>query len=195
MSRLVAVIFIMTFTSATARAAPPTTQPGSALRQFDEESRALYASVHGAVLRAEVPVLRDPPGPDELLRKWKHKLDPAFRAKLEQELRDRAAPGRQQAPVPGSATRPVAEWILVGSCLVVGDDGRVLVPAYVDGPTLGGRKVRVFAADGAVRTAALVGVDRPTNLSVLKLDQPPARSVRFSAQRPVPGQLLMVISG
>jgi hypothetical protein len=78
--------------------------------------------------------------------------------------------------------------------LLINDKGHVLVPLYIDRAALGEETLRVSTGDGKVSSATLVGSDRQTNLTVLKIADPVGKPVRITAGRPDDGSLVMVLS-
>ena len=61
--------------------------------------------------------------------------------------------------------------------LVLDDQGHVLVPLYVERESAGERPIRLVGPDGEAVEARYVGSDQQTNLTVLQLPRPAAKSV------------------
>ena len=97
---------------------------------------------------------------------------------------------------PGAGTYD-AEMPSVGLKVIgvlIDDNGHVLVPMYIEGGAIGTEPLRVSTGTGQVATATLVGSDRQTNLTVLKLTQSIGRAVPVTGGRPKEGSLVMVLS-
>jgi len=79
------------------------------------------------------------------------------------------------------------------------DQGHVLVPLFVERESMEGvdpaePSIRIAGPDGAAITATLVGSDRQTNLTVLKLGKPLGKPARLGRDKPLDGSLVMSLS-
>jgi hypothetical protein len=78
--------------------------------------------------------------------------------------------------------------------MVLDDQGHVLLPTFVDKEAMHGRPIRVGDAHGHIVTAQLIGSDRQTNMTIIKLDAPLGHPVSLAGIRPADGALVMIIS-
>jgi S1-C subfamily serine protease len=79
--------------------------------------------------------------------------------------------------------------------LVVGEGQFVLIPGFIDREMVGVSTFPVLADDGRVVTGQLVGADRQTGLTLLRLDQTLPSAVSFQGARPQDGSLVMILAG
>lgn len=78
--------------------------------------------------------------------------------------------------------------------LVLDRQGHLLVPLYLEREAVSGKPLRLVDNAGATLEADLVGCDRPTNLTVLRLKRPAGAPVRSSNQeRPQEGSLALCV--
>lgn len=90
--------------------------------------------------------------------------------------------------------RPVTITFSSHIGVVIDDQGRVLVPLYVEREVVGNRRLPVTLADGRTVGARFVGSDRLMNVTVLQMDQPLGHAVRVADGHPSDGALVMMIS-
>jgi len=80
--------------------------------------------------------------------------------------------------------------------LLLDTQGHLLIPLYVEREAIGQNPVKITMADGQTTTAKFVGSDRPTNLTILQMDQPEpaAHPLRLGDSKPADGSLVMVLA-
>jgi S1-C subfamily serine protease len=91
---------------------------------------------------------------------------------------------------------PVASRVVLAEFLglVLDDEGDVLLPLFVNKELVGDRALHVSYGDNQVTTGHLVGSDRQTNLSVVKLDQNVGTPARMAKANPALGSLVLLLS-
>jgi hypothetical protein len=94
--------------------------------------------------------------------------------------------------VPYDAEMPNVSLKVIG--LLLDNQGHVLLPLYIEQGAIEQQPLQVTTGDGKPAQARLVGSDRQTNLTVLKLTEPVGRPVRITGGRPTEGSLVMVLS-
>jgi S1-C subfamily serine protease len=77
--------------------------------------------------------------------------------------------------------------------LLLDEQGRLLVPLYVEREAVGDKPVPVAGPDGVVVDARFVGCDRQTNLTLLEIQKPAGRPVRVGKLRPATGSLVLCL--
>lgn len=189
--------------------AAQTTRP--ALSQLAEDVHALYRLAEAGTVRVRIPV----PVLADLneLHKWEQHLD----ADLRRRLRESRLQGPVRIRIDRSATGPAATQPATTRAidpahrdrfdvlaqdfpdneqvgLVLDDKGHVLVHYYIDRRHLGDRPLRVTAGATTVE-ATLIGADRQTRMSVLRLAEPLGKPLPASAEEPQPGSLVMLLGG
>ena len=83
--------------------------------------------------------------------------------------------------------------------IILDDQGHILVPLFVEQESTDSAEnvelsIRVAGPDGAALPATLVGSDRQTNLTVLKLEKPLGKPARLGREKPLDGSLVMSLS-
>lgn len=78
--------------------------------------------------------------------------------------------------------------------LLLDDKGHVLVPIYLEPDALPKEGVKVMVGDNALALATFVASDAQTQLTVLQLDKPQGKPIRWSAARPADGSLVMMLA-
>ena len=151
-----------------ARAADPPTL----LEQLSAQTQQVYEQVRVGIVRVEVPT---PP--------WLQQIN------AQQRLLDAT---RQQAGL--AAENPNKQLVLFVVGLVVDGDGHVMLPMYVDQQIVGDALMNVRLMDGTIVKAKLIGSDKPTNMSVVQLQDHVGKPVKLAHQRPLDGSLTVVIS-
>jgi hypothetical protein len=152
-----------------ARAADPPTL----LEQLSAQTQQVYQQVRVGIVRVEVP---SPP--------WLQQIN------AQQRLFNAA---QQQAGL--AVENPNKQLALFVVGLVVDGDGHVMLPMYVDPQVVGDGLMTVRLMDGTVVKAKLTGSDKPTNMSVVQLqDHIGKQPVKLAHQRPLDGSLTVVIS-
>jgi serine protease DegQ len=83
----------------------------------------------------------------------------------------------------------------IGSGVVFHSDGVIVTDAHVveDEQKQPAKSVRIRFADGSEASAAVVGVDGPTDVAVLKADRGNLPAAKFSSSLPVVGELAVVM--
>lgn len=89
--------------------------------------------------------------------------------------------------------RPSGNFAPNNFALVWDDKGHIVVPLAIEREATGGKPLPV-SINGQTVSAAFVGSDRQTNLTVLKLDKVVGRPIKVGAGRPADGALVMVLS-
>lgn len=84
--------------------------------------------------------------------------------------------------------------VLVATGLLVNDRGYVVVPLYVDQPSIGNNPLKVLMGDGRLTTARYVGSDKFTNITVIQLENHNGQPAALSHGRPDDGSLALMIS-
>lgn len=183
----------------------------AALAQVAQELQSLYQQTEAGTVRVHIPT----PRLAELseLHKWEQHLDPELRhrlrdSRLEGPVRIRVErnttgpAATQPATTAASDSRRQGSFDLLAPDfavneqvgLILDDKGHVLVHYYIDRSHLGDRPLRVSAGGKSV-TAELVGSDRQTRMSVLRLAEPLGKPLAASKSDPESGSLVMLVSG
>jgi S1-C subfamily serine protease len=89
---------------------------------------------------------------------------------------------------------PTGKLVLVATGLLINHDGYVVVPLYVDRPTVGNSPLNVRMGDGKLTTARFVGSDPLTKLTVIQLENHDGAPATISRGRPDEGSLTLVLS-
>ena len=177
-----------------------TTLPASAhpnLAALDREVQHLYQEAESRMVRVHVPV---PVPVDEFIARF----DPSIRAKLRANSPRlfvqspttqfvQVAPESNLIPLPSvNATLNVE---VAG--LILNRNGDVLLPLFID-PRFVQSPLIVNVDEEQATTARIVGADRQTALTVVRLMEPPADTAaevaKFSKSRPSPGSMMLMIS-
>jgi hypothetical protein len=179
--------FAQTTRSTTAQPAHPL------LAALDAECQQLYQQIETRTVRVVVPV---PVPVDEFLAH----VEPKVRAQLQANsprLFVRApatqavqvSPDSNLIPLPsGNATLNVE---FTG--LILNRDGDVLLPVFID-PAYAQSPLIVNVDDRQATTAHVVGADRLTALTIVRLAEPAGEVAKFSKVRPPIGSILLMIS-
>ena len=199
-----------------------TTSP-TLLQQLSDQTQQLYDKVHLGVVRVQMPTpawLEQVNEQKKLLDKWGGQLRPDVIQQLQQEqekarteqyrLIGAVAPPQTNdvattqavGAVPNQIapnqihTRPLppGKLVLVATGLLIDHDGYVVVPLYVDRPTIGNTPLMVRMGDGKLTTARFVGSDPMTKLTVIQLDNHNGTPATISRGRPEEGSLTLVMS-
>jgi S1-C subfamily serine protease len=196
-------------TSEDSTAGSATTRP--LLEELNRETQSLYKDSAPAIVRLELPLPQEAEILDDPLAKWAGQLDPVVRQRLEElqqrnegqtlvreEITPATAPAEDgsQPPAPGAPNLIVMQLrpLRINSVGVVIDDQQhVLVPRFVDKNQFAGA-IPALLSDGRIVSATLVGSDRLTELSVLKLQGTSITPAAFSNGQIDLGTLLMVMS-
>jgi hypothetical protein len=192
-----------------------------ALKQLSQETQALYASVRSSVARVQFPppkwaaALLDE---DDLMRKWDQRLSPDMRRQLHEQLskshvdanvQSSTQPDQQQkdhqrliprgdggydlaTTVPSYRDQSVVGPRSVG--LVYDDAQHLIVPYFIEKDAVGETPLKLCMGDGSMVTAMFVGSDRPTNLTVLKLNKPAGKAIHLTGKKPAEGALVMLLA-
>jgi S1-C subfamily serine protease len=199
-----------------AASADDSTNPGSAttrplLQELNRETQSLYKDAAPAIVRLELPLPQEAELLDDPLAKWAGQLDPAVRQRLEdmqqreggpalvrEEITPATAPSEDgnPPPAPGAPNLIVMQLrpLRLNSVGVVLDDQQhVLVPHFVDKNQFAG-PIPVLLSDGRIVSATLVGSDRLTEMSVLKLQDTSIPPAAFGDGHLELGTLMMVMS-
>jgi S1-C subfamily serine protease len=183
-----------------------TTRP--ILDELNRETQSLFKQSSPAIVRVEFPASSQIIGGDDPLVRWEDKLDPDVRRKL-QEMEDH---GQGQmlvredivpatSPADGSATTQphlivmqLRQFVPNTMGVVIDDQQHVVVAHYLSQDDAGD-SIPVLLSDGRIVSAKYVGSDRPTQMTVLQLQDvtlPPA--VLGQKEMPDSGGLVMVMS-
>lgn len=200
----------------TAAPAPAQTADRPALTQIARDVQSLYKEVEAGTVRVRVPLPMLAGMHD--LRKWEPQLDAEIRQRLNENrlegpLRVRVdrVPERQATAGAAAATQPTTDAAThvepplhfdlaapdfpvnehVG--LVLDDKGHVLVNCYIDPRAVANRPIRVSSGNKTVE-AHIVGSDRHTRLSVLRLPEPLGKPLRTNGKPPEPGTLVIMFA-
>lgn len=188
-----------------------------ALKQMSQETQALYASVRPSIARVQFP----PPkwaeallNEDELMRKWDQRLSPDVRRQLHEQL-SHVEPNLHAGTQPSddkehqhliqrsdggydlATTAPSYRDQAVGPRsvgLVYDDAQHVVVPYFIEKDAIGDAPLRLCLGDGSMVSATFVGSDRPTNLTVLKLDKQSGKPIHLTGKKPAEGALVMLLA-
>jgi hypothetical protein len=173
-----------------------TSQPAHPLlAALNLECQQLYQRIEARTVRVIVPV---PVPVDQFLAH----VDPRLRAQLQANsprLFVRApatqavqvSPDSNLIPLPsGNATLHVE---FIG--LILNGEGDVLLPVFID-PAYAQSPLIVNVDDRQATTARVVGADRLTALTIVRLAEPPAAGevAKFSKAKPSPGSILLMVS-
>jgi S1-C subfamily serine protease len=208
-------------TSEDSTANSPTTRP--LLQELNRETQSLYRDSAPSIVRLELPLPQEAGILDDPLAKWAGQLDPVVRQRLEEmQQRDEGqtlvreeitpapppdgtapngaqADGSQPPPPPDAPGGPnlivmqLRPFRVNSVGVVIDDQQHVLVPRFVDKNLFVG-PAPVLLADGRIAFATLVGSDRLTELSVLKLQETALPPAAFGDGHVDLGTLLMVMS-
>lgn len=183
-----------------------TTRP--ILDELNRETQSLFKQSSPAIVRVQFPASSQIIGGDDPLVRWEDKLDPDVRRKL-QEMEDH---GQGQmlvredivpatSPADGSATTQphlivmqLRQFVPNTMGVVIDDQQHVVVAHYLSQDDAGD-SIPVLLSDGRIVSAKYVGSDRPTQMTVLQLQDvtlPPA--VLGQKEMPDSGGLVMVMS-
>ena len=103
-------------------------------------------------------------------------------------------PATQQAGAKGPADATAHAFTPNNIGLVLDERGHLLVPLYLEAEAAG-RMIRVGGADGATHEARVVGSDRQTNLTVLRVAGDVGRPLRLSEEDPpAAGAVVMLLT-
>ena len=193
--------------SASALVSAQATRPS--LNGLDSDVQQLFRDAQQRIVRVTVPITLPTRvlEQEHPLTKWGGQLDPALRQKLE-VARARGEPIRvfierrpatstapsaqtgESSRIPFPATTVVnAEFL----GLVLNKTGDVLVPLYIDRAYLQS-PLRVALDDRRMTSAIVVGADRQTSLSVIRLNQPAGEPVRFADSKLAAGSVVLSLS-
>jgi hypothetical protein len=173
--------------------AQATKPPLGTMQEFDRGVQQLYRDVHESVVRVVVPLAVAPQTPEAKLRQQleQQKALRVFVERPPTQPLDLKQGGTTRPSVPLTQTRVVlTEFVGV----VLDAQGHVLIPLYLDKQLVGDNLLRVTYGDNQVTTGKLVGSDRQTNLSVMKLTQPVGKPVKMAEEYPNQGALVLSVS-
>jgi S1-C subfamily serine protease len=192
-----------------------------ALKQVSHEMQALYASVRPSVARVQFPppkwaaALLDE---DELMRKWDQRLSPDMRRQLHEQLSRSHLDANLQSTTAESTeeqkahqhliprsdggydlatTMPSSRASVMGPRsvgLIYDDAQHLIVPYFIERDAVGDTPLKLCVGDGSMVTATFVGSDRPTNLTVLKLNKPAGKAIHLTGKKPAEGELVMLLA-
>ena len=163
------------------------------LAELDRECRELYPQAEARTVRVVVPV---PVPVEEFLAR----IDPKLRAQLQANsprLFVRApatqavqvSPESNLIPLPSSNATLNVEF----TGMILNSSGDVLLPVYID-PASAQSPLVVNVDDRQATTARVVGSDRLTALTIVRLAEPAGELAKFSKARPGSGAILLMIS-
>jgi hypothetical protein len=197
----------------------PATRP--ALQQLDQEIRVLYASAQVGLLHVQLPTPQwTSDYALEPLSKYQA-LDPTLRQQILQSL-ERSSTQNQRASAttepqsnaviivrpllpqqqemnqgPGGPLempiRANGDFTPTHIGILLDDSGFVLLPIFIERETCAQQTIRLATANGNVVTAKFVGSDKPTNLSVVKVDGNAGKPLPMGQCPPV-GSVCLFIS-
>jgi hypothetical protein len=78
--------------------------------------------------------------------------------------------------------------------LLLDNAGHVLVPMYLDAPSIPAGGVRLSIGGAAPAMARFIGSDRQTNLSLFQVENAPGRPIHLSDARPTEGSVVKILS-
>jgi S1-C subfamily serine protease len=175
-----------------------TTKPSGAttrgsLADLDEGFQQLYRDVDSSVVRVVVPIQvqaaraqTSPSNPSEAVRVF---VPQTLSATQPFELSKRAdVPGKMEI----SPTVHVTFAEFAG--VVLDREGNVLLPLFVDKQLVGENALRVTYGNSKVTKGKLLGSDRQTSISVLKLDEPVGEPMKMASENPAMGSLVLMVS-
>ena len=171
-----------------------TTQPAHPLiAALDAECQQLYQQIETRTVRVVVPV---PVPVDEFLAH----VEPRVRAQLQANsprlfVRAPATQAVQVSPESNLIALPSGNATLhvEFTGLILNRDGDVLLPVFID-PAYARSPLIVNVDDRQATTARVVGADRLTALTIVRLAEPAGEIAKFSKLRPSPGSILLMIS-
>ena len=185
-----------------------TTAPASApaaLAALDRDVQQLFRRVQQRTVRVSVPIhLPASMQQEHPLAKWGERFD----SKLKQQLDAARARGAEiyveQRPATTQATAVNGEGMRVPLPattvvdaefigLVINESGDVLVPLHID-PAYAPPKLLVTLDEQHVTTATVIGSDRLTSMSVIRLAEPPEGAVQFASSKPAAGSMVLLLS-
>ena len=181
-------------TRATATALSSTsTHPN--LAALDAECQQLYRQAESRIVRVHVPV---PVPVDDFLARF----DPKVRAQLKpnaprlfvratttQQAAVQVAPESNLIPLPSVNATLNVEF----AGLVLNRTGDVLLPLFID-PEYVCSPLMVNVDDRQATTARIVGADRQTALTIVRLAEPAGEPALFTRSRPPAGSMMLVIA-
>ncbi|HXE54156.1 MAG TPA: PDZ domain-containing protein [Tepidisphaeraceae bacterium] len=189
----------------------PTTRP--LLEELNRQTITVYHQVGAGIYRVRLP---EPKWIKAYamaaMTRWDKSLDPEIRKRLEEEppvpveadasgssivVRPKQGTGNANEPSLGGDLRmpaPPKSWSESNIALLLDSDGDLLVPLYVEPEVIHGKPLDVIGPDGSAMTATFIGSDRPTNLTLLRIDKPAGAPVRLGANRPESGSLVLQLS-
>lgn len=98
-------------------------------------------------------------------------------------------------PDPQSVSTTAPVFAPNSVCIVLDDQGHLLVPLYLERETAAEQPIRVSGPDGTLIEARFIGSDRQTNLTVLKVTEPAGEPVRLAEEeRPADGALVLSVA-
>jgi hypothetical protein len=98
---------------------------------------------------------------------------------------------------PGAAQltfQPVSDFSPNNIGLLLDDQGRLVVPIYLEPDSIPAAGVKAQVGDNAITTAHFVASDSQTRLTILQLDKPQGKPVRLADARPADGSLVMMLA-
>lgn len=183
-------------------ASAQTTQPApAALQALDQQVQQLYQKVQASVVRVTVPL--------QVQARVTVQERPMVRVLPQREPAQEAMPVYAERLMPATqpltlgsdsttqpSSPPVATRIVRAEFLglVLDDEGDVLLPLFVNKDLAGDQPLHVSYGDNQVTTGRLIGSDRQTNLSVVKLDQNVGIPARMAKSNPALGSLVLLLS-
>jgi hypothetical protein len=183
-------------TPATTSFATPTTSASNHpnLAALDVECQRLFQQAESRIVRVHVPV---PVPVDDFLARF----DPKLRAQLRPNaprLFVRASATTQAVQVaPDANLIPLpsvnATLNIEFAGLVLNRTGDVLLPLFID-PEYVRSPLIVNMDDEQATSARIVGADRQTALTIVRLAEPAGEPTRFTKSRPPPGSLMLMMS-
>ena len=163
------------------------------LAALDAECQQLYQQAEARTVRVMVPM---PVPVDEFLAH----IDPKLRAQLQANsprlfVQAPATQAVQVTPEPNLIPLPSANATLnvesVG--LILNADGDVLLPLFID-PAYARSPLVVNVDDKKATTARIIGADRQTALTIVRLAEPAGEVAKFSKSRPALGGIMLMLS-
>lgn len=154
----------------------PADPPAPALETLSRETQALYAAVKPGLVRVQFPLppMAAAPTQPSTTPSTQNAVADSERSKYEALLSSLIAPRT--------------------TGLIVDESGHVVIPLYIDPDVVLAMPFKVWSEAAGLVEAKLVGSDRQTNLSVLKLERPIGKPVPLHGSKPPEGSLVMVLA-
>jgi hypothetical protein len=207
-------ILLVTLAVSSSLALAQTTGP--ALTQISREMKSLYEDLQTHMVRVQIPVptTQAVAQSEHPMSKWAPQYE-QLRRRVEAGDSIRIFidqnPPSTQATTQGTATTQPAMTLRIEQLadqskmipvnptaiecvgLILDNEGRILMPAYVDGEWLGDRPLNVVLGPQQSMPARFIGSDRQTSTTVIQLQKPAGKAIELSETKPEIGSMVLMI--